>query len=101
MIPCKYDYAYSFSEGLAGVEINGKWGFIDKRGNEVIPCKYDYSNNGYFFSEGLAGVKLNEKCGFIDKKGKEVVPCKYDRAEDFSIDEKRNAYIHEVEYVYE
>jgi len=29
----KYDYAYNFSEGLARVKLNGKYGYIDKQGN--------------------------------------------------------------------
>ncbi|MBK8352585.1 MAG: WG repeat-containing protein [Saprospirales bacterium] len=45
--------AYSgFSEGLAAVELNGKWGFIDENGNRVIPSfKFDEVNS---FSNGLA-----------------------------------------------
>ncbi len=80
VVPCKYDGASNFSEGLAPVKLNGKWGFIDKLGNEVVPCKYD---DVYHFSEGLAMVKLNGKWGFIDKLGNEVAPCKYDDAEEF------------------
>ncbi len=56
VIPFKYDEAKSFSEGLALVKLNGKWGFIDKTGKEVgIPLgKYD---NVMSFSEGLAAVR--------------------------------------------
>ena len=36
-----YDYAWDFSEGLARVEINGKWGYINKQGESVIPARYD------------------------------------------------------------
>ena len=81
VIPAKYDYAWDFSEGLANVGQNGKWGYIDKAGNEVIPIKYD---DARYFSEGLAGVKLNRKWGYIDKTGKEVTPRKYDNVERFS-----------------
>jgi hypothetical protein len=28
-------------EGLAKVKLNGKWGFIDKTGKEIVPPKYD------------------------------------------------------------
>ena len=66
----KYDDANNFSEGLARVKLNGKYGYIDKQGTEVIPLKYDYANN---FSEGLALVGLADKYGFIDKQGTEVV----------------------------
>ncbi|WP_348636644.1 WG repeat-containing protein, partial [Campylobacter lari] len=64
VIEAKYDDIYDFSEGLARVELNGKWGFIDKQGNLVIEAKYD---DIYDFSEGLARVELNGKWGFIDK----------------------------------
>ncbi|MGC8728762.1 MAG: FlgO family outer membrane protein [Elusimicrobiales bacterium] len=80
-LDAEYDYAGSFSEGLADVKLNGKYGFIDKSGREVIPFKYD---DAYSFSEGLAKVKLNGKYGFIDKSGKEVIPFKYDWANSFS-----------------
>ena len=76
----EYDYVAEYSEGLAWVRLNGKFGFIDKSGTEVIPCKYNYA---YSFSEGLAGVLLNGKYGFIDKMGTEVTPCKYDDAGSF------------------
>jgi len=36
VIPIKYDFAGVFSEGLAPVNLNGKWGFIDKRGKRIF-----------------------------------------------------------------
>ena len=81
VIPAKYNFADSFSEGLARVVINGKWSYIDKSGKEVIQLKYDVVGD---FSEGLAAVKLNGKCGYINKSGKEVIPLKYDSAYYFS-----------------
>ncbi|EGK7513750.1 WG repeat-containing protein [Campylobacter lari] len=41
VLEAKYDDIYDFSEGLARVELNGKWGFIDKQGNLVIETEYD------------------------------------------------------------
>ena len=85
VVPCKYGNAWSFSEGLAAVELDGKWGFIDKSGNVVVPCKYHAARS---FSEGLAAVRIGDwetgKWGFIDKSGNEVIPCKYDGAGSFS-----------------
>ena len=81
VIPFKYDLVSGFHEGLAGVELNGKWGYINKSGKEVVPPKYDEAE---FFHEGLAGVKLNGKCGYINKSGKEVVPPKYDNVGSFN-----------------
>jgi hypothetical protein len=67
-----YDFIDTCSEGLARVEINGKWGFIDQTGKEVIPCKYDEAD---FFNKGVAKVNLNGKIYFIDKEGNKVI-CK-------------------------
>jgi serine/threonine protein kinase len=66
---------------LAKVTLNGKVGFIDKTGKEVIPCKYDDAGT---FSEGLAAVEFNGRWGFIDKTGEEVISCKYDEKWPFS-----------------
>jgi hypothetical protein len=83
VVPAKYDDAHDFSEGLAAVKLDGKWGFIDKTGKKIIPLKYDDAEH---FSEGLAPVKLDDKWGFIDKTGKEVTSFKYDDAKSFSED---------------
>lgn len=69
VIPCKWEFACSFSEGLAVVRFdNGKCGYIDKSGNEVIPCKWKYAD---CFSEGFALVQDdNGKYGYIVKDEK-------------------------------
>lgn len=68
-----YDDLCGFSEGLAAVCKNGKWGYIDTKGNEVIHPKYMYAGK---FSCGIAVVV--ENCGlytryakltFIDREG--------------------------------
>lgn len=80
VIPCKYENASSFFEGLAAVKLKEKYGFIDKTGKLVVPCKYEYA---WFFSKGLATVQLKGKYGFVDKTGAEVIPCKYEHASSF------------------
>lgn len=65
---------------------NGKYGFSDKSGKEIVPPKYD---RAYAFSEGMARVQLNRKWGFIDESGKEIINdpilgFKYDFVYDFS-----------------
>lgn len=62
VIPAKYYLAENFSEGLAAVKINGKWGFIDKTGKMVIPATFSGAKD---FSEGLAAVEINGKWGYI------------------------------------
>ena len=85
VIPAGFDYAYSFSEGLAAVHFGdwstGKGGFIDKTGQLVVQPVYD---DCYGFSEGLAAVEKNGLWGFIDKTGREVVPPAYNDVGPFS-----------------
>ncbi len=54
IIEPQYDNAGIFSEGLAAVLVNEKWGYIDKNCNMIIEPQY--ADAGYF-SEGLAPVK--------------------------------------------
>ena len=60
---------------------NGLYGYIDKTGKEIIPCKYKEENS---FSEGLAVVRKDSFYGYIDKTGKEIIPCQYKDAYSFS-----------------
>jgi hypothetical protein len=79
-----------FEEGLAAIERDGKWGFVDKLGRLVIPCVYDdlarYCEESVVggFSEGLVAAKKNGKWGFIDISGKIAIPFIYDEAFNFS-----------------
>ena len=77
----KYDRVNDFNEGLASVCRDGKWGFIDTSGREVVPCRY---NDVFDFNEGMARVETGGKWGYVDKTGREVIPCIYDEAYDFS-----------------
>ncbi len=71
VIPCIYDYAGVFSDGLAAVKKDGKYGYIDATGKVVVPLIYD---NAGVFSDGLAIVEKGGKYGCIDQTGKEVIP---------------------------
>lgn len=75
-----FDEAFSFSEGLAGVEKDGLIGYIDKTGKVVIDYTYDCATS---FHEGLAAVSRGEKSGYIDDKGNQVVEYVYDVATPF------------------
>lgn len=61
-----YAGAGVFSEGLAAVQKDGKWGYIDRTGAEKIPFLFD---RAYPFQGGLAAVVWNGKAGFIDSDG--------------------------------
>ncbi|MDD4689922.1 MAG: WG repeat-containing protein [Eubacteriales bacterium] len=76
-----YEVQYEFSDGIAVVKNDGKFGYIKEDGTELVPCIYDYA---FDFFEGMANVVKNNKCGYIDKTGNIVIPCEYDGATDFS-----------------
>ena len=61
-----------FKEGLARAEKgHGKFGFMDKNSNIVIPYIYDFANS---FSDGLAHVeRYSGQVEYIDKSGKSVI----------------------------
>ena len=69
VIEPKFDYADLFHFGLAKVELDGKWGFIDHFSNIAIPIIYD---NHSIFRQGNAGVTLNGKSFRIDYKGNQI-----------------------------
>lgn len=71
----------AFSEDLAVVAINGKYGFINKKGEIVITPQFDQARS---FSEGLAVVKIGNHYGFIDKSGQTVVNPQFFSATSFS-----------------
>jgi hypothetical protein len=74
-----YENVGDFNEGYAAVQLNNKWGFIDKSGKVVITCKYD---NKSYFHEGFALVEQNEKYGYIDITGKNITPFIYEFQSD-------------------
>ena len=74
-----YDYVGDFHDGLAMVTKGEKYGFIDKMGNEVVPCIYDFmEETDCSFHEGLAFVHQGDNYYFIDKEGKKAFDFKYD-----------------------
>jgi hypothetical protein len=76
-----YSRVRGFSEGLAAVCTNKKWGYVDTSGELVIKQKFSDCSN---FSEGLAAVKKGGKWGFINTSGKYVVKPTYQHVGDFS-----------------
>ncbi|MBO6879430.1 WG repeat-containing protein, partial [Winogradskyella sp.] len=61
---------FDFHEDLCRIEKEGKYGFINIKGKEVIPTIYDDAG---FFSEGLVSVVLNGKCGYVNQEGTFII----------------------------
>jgi len=68
VIDCIYDDASPFTEGVAAVLLNEKFGYIDKNGTNITAFIYDDIYPGFY--EGFAAVSIDEKWGFIDLHGK-------------------------------
>ena len=77
VIPCKYDDAFAFLNGLGEVHIDNKKTFVNQEGKEVIPLdNYETISN---FIYGYITVVLNGKEGIYDYNGKLIIPFKYER----------------------
>jgi len=71
-----FDEIHPFKEGLAAVKQNGKWGYIDKSGNLIVPPQYD---RVFDFYNGLSIVANGENSfregswGIIDIQGNTII----------------------------
>jgi WG containing repeat len=72
-----WEEASVFSEGLASVKDNNKYGFIDTLGKTQIDTKYAIVSQ---FTKGAAIVKLNNELFLINKKGEPLGTAKYEAA---------------------
>ncbi len=77
-----FQSAKAFSEELAAVKQEGKWGYIDSLGNFVIPAQFADASS---FSEGFAAAcDETGKWGYIDALGAWVIQPQFESAGDFS-----------------
>ncbi len=86
-----------FDSGLRKVEVNDKYGLVDRNGAFIVQPIYDEIQAYYMhkergktasidqnlraekiFVDGYVQAKRNGKMGLLDNKGKEVIPCNYD-----------------------
>ncbi len=77
------EYDEVFNDGdIYTVKANGKWGFADKDGEELIAPRYDWM--GDEFVEGVIVVGYDGGgIGYVNDEGIEIVAPKYDRACEF------------------
>ena len=61
-------------EGLAAVEDESGWGFVDSDNRVVVPSVYLWVND---FCEGRAEVETAEGMGLIDKSGRYIIEPRY------------------------
>lgn len=53
-------------EYIAVADQNGRWGFVNKKGETVIDCQYD---DAFSFSDNVAAVKIDDKWSYIGMEG--------------------------------
>ncbi len=73
----EYDFVAAYIGDRALVRKDGKIGFIDTNGKEVIPCVYSDCTNTNF-KHGYIGLLKNGKWGCVDKNHNIVVGFDYD-----------------------
>lgn len=81
VLPCKYDYAWSFEGGYCVVGLNNRPALIDKKGN----VKYTFGPSEFCEATRWNGSVLitrheegwDYQYGAIDRTGKVLVPCRY------------------------
>ncbi len=61
---------------LYSVRKDGKYGFINLQGEELVPPIYDGTE---YLQDGMGSVRKDNGVGFVDKTGKLIVPIVYDR----------------------
>lgn len=79
-----WEYAHSFSGGMALVKKNGKYGYINRTGEYTIPCIYD-SACDFCGGRAVVGDRINGVTyyGYIDLKGRHITDCVFSSAESF------------------
>lgn len=73
--PQRFDHMDDFRDGMARVELNKKYGFVDENGKMIVPMIYDEVQT---FTSNKAAVKRNGKWGAVDKTGKEIIAPQFD-----------------------
>ncbi|MBI5913790.1 MAG: WG repeat-containing protein, partial [Bacteroidetes bacterium] len=81
----QYSFAKDFVNEVGIVESGGKWGMVDSKGKQLLPCRYD--GLGFLENTGnkvLRIFKKEEKYGLIDTLGQLAVGVQYDNIGSFS-----------------
>ncbi|MCG8556303.1 MAG: WG repeat-containing protein [Proteobacteria bacterium] len=78
----KQDAVCIFHEGLMPVHKDGKYGFLNRRGELAIPLAFDEVRH---FADGLAAARAGGRWGAINKRGRWVIPARF--AEPFRFSE--------------
>lgn len=76
-----YDYVDNCICGLSKVKKDGKIGYVNKQGVEIIKLQYE---DGLTFNEGYTAVKEGAKWRYFDSMGKAITEPVFDDALNFN-----------------
>ena len=88
-IPIKYDFFTKINNDLIVSHIRKEerfsfyYGWYNVKGEEILPCEYDYISNLSFSTDDLILIKKEKKYGLLNIKGDELLPCEYDEISEF------------------
>ena len=70
-----FENAKTFTEnGYAAVCVDGKWGYVDADGKQVIDYQYQDAES---FHNGYAAICVDGKWGYIDENGNQIIKPQY------------------------
>lgn len=82
-----YNGAGVFTGGVAAVQSDGKWGYVNSEGKTVIPFEFSAiegynalkgeNDTPYESSEGYITLSKDGKFGIYSSEGKQIIPCQY------------------------
>ena len=93
LVQCEYeDGCMNFCNGVVALKKDGKWGYFDDNGNQIIDfiCEpftskilyggwwkntSDITEYPFLSTNGYIPVKIDGQCGYYDTQGNEVIPC--------------------------
>ena len=76
-----YDFVDNCVCGLSKVQKNGKIGYVNKDGVEIIKPQYE---DGLTYQDGYAAVKTGTKWLYLDSTGKAITEAVFEDASSFS-----------------
>lgn len=92
-----FEKFHAFSNGLAAVKRNGKWGYINKKIIEQIPCKYDSCGFVYPFLEEIYEYDIQgniNKVAYINRNDSLIweskIPKRGEIKNHYSLKEKKD-----------
>jgi len=77
ILPFEYERIGEFGDSLAMISKEGKYGYVNSKGEIQIPLKYDFNTEAMVwgvFESGYAKFKEGDKYGLLNTTGEEVYP---------------------------